>query len=386
MPKPIRVLAITNLFPNNKEPMKGVFNKQQFLELKKHCEIKVIAPVQWHRCAGIIRNEIIDGIEVHHPCFFTIPGFGRSLNGFFFYFSLICKVKELRKNFKFDLILAFWAYPDGFGSFLLAKSFKKPLIIKAGGSDINYNTQYPLRRRLISYALRNSNKVISVSNALKKHMVEIGVPENKIFVNPNGVNTALFHPMPKDYCREKLKLSLNSKIILFVGNLVPVKGVNYLIDAFAKLDRNGADLKLLIAGSGGLKASLEGQAVKLGIKEKVLFYGKQGHEDISSYINACDVFCLPSINEGCPNVVLEALACGKPVVASRVGGIPDMIPSDKFGVLVEPQDSTALAEGLKKALLIEWDKEFTQKGYSSLSWASSTKSLFEQIETVVANA
>lgn len=382
----MKVLAITNLFPNNKEPAKGIFNKQQFLELKKYCEIKVIAPVQWHRCAGIDRNEIIGGIEVHHPRFFYIPRFGRSLNGYFFYLSLINKVKQLRKNFKFDLILAFWAYPDGFGSFLLSKYFKKPVIIKAGGSDINYNTQYPLRRRIISYALRNSDKVISVSNALKKRMVEIGVPESKIFVNPNGVNTALFFPMSKDDCRKKLKLNLNSKIILFVGNLVSVKGINYLIEAFNKLDHKGADLKLLIVGSGGLKTSLEEQVVKSGIKEKVLFCGKKDHEEIPIYINACDVFCLPSINEGCPNVVLEALACGKPVVASRVGGIPDMVTSDKFGVLVEPQDSVALAEGLKKALLIEWDKEFTRKGHSSLSWALSTKSLFEQIEMVVSNA
>lgn len=379
----MKILIITNLFPNSKETTRGMYNKQQFMELAKLCELEVVAPIPWHHFSRTPVKETIDEIEVYHPRYFMLPKIGRSLYGFFFFISLVGFVKKIYKYFKFDLIVATWAYPDGFGSFLITKVLKKPIVIKTHGSDINIRTKYFLRRKMISYALRNSNKVITVSNALKGKIVEIGVPEDKIAVIPNGVDTDLFKPMNQQGCREILGLPLTTKIVLFIGNLVHIKGVDYLMDAFSQVSVKYDSAILIIVGDGNLKGHFIKKAKCLGLEGKIKFISRQPHNKIPLWMNACDVFCLPSLNEGCPNVILETLACGKPVVATKVGGIPEIISSEDYGILVTPGNSIELAQGLQKALEKEWNPEKLHQYVSGRDWKANAEEIFRILNLVI---
>ena len=361
----MKLLIITNLFPNSVEPTRGVFNKQQFLELAKLCELKVIAPIPWHKLSKVPNKEMIEGIDVYHPRYFMIPKIGRSLYGIFFFLSIIGMARRIEKTFCFDEILATWAYPDGFGSCLLAKLFKKPIVIKVHGSDINITMQSVVRKKMILYALKNSARIIAVSNALKDKMISMGALKEKIVVIPNGVDTILFSPMDRVECRKKLNIPNEQKIVLFMGNLKQIKGLNHLIEAMSRLPD---DIRLILVGSGGERDSLRALAERMGIQARVNFAGSRLHSEIPVWINASDVLCLPSLNEGCPNVVLEAQSCGIPVVATRVGGVSDIIRSSDTGLLVEPAYSDQLSDALKCAIDKKWDRQKIRDSVIKFDW------------------
>ncbi len=387
----MKILIITNLFPNSIESTRGMFNFQQFKALASlpSVEIKVIAPVpwfprlkikkEWYSFSLIPKKETISGFEVYHPRYVVIPKILRLLDGFAFFLGIMRTVKEVQKKFSFECILVTWAYPDGFGSFLAAKVLKKPVIIKVHGSDINVHTKSMLRKKMISYALRNSDKVIAVSSALKDRMVRICVPSEKIVVIPNGVNTGLFKPMDQTECRRKLELSLDKKIVLFVGNLVKIKGVETLVNAFAGLRVSGL---LVLVGNGPLEGTLRAKVKELGMEDRVIFAGRKAHGEIRYYMNACDIFCLPSRNEGCPNVLIEAVSCGKYVVATRVGGIPEIIESDRTGIMVEPDRPTQLAEAINKSLEISRIPGRTSSERRSYTWKQSAEMLSEVLNNL----
>lgn len=376
----MKILVITNLFPNTQETVRGAFNRQQIVELSRLCDVKVVAPLPLHYNRQIPEIEVIDGIEVYHPRYFMTPKVGRSLYGFFFFLSLINKVKTIQNTFDFDLIYATWAYPDGFGSYLISKVLKKPIIIKTHGSDINMYARYYLRRKMIAHALANSNAVIAVSNALKDRLVAIGVPHHKVVTVTNGIDNTLFRPLPQNTCRRDLALPENIKIVLFIGNLVPVKGVRFLIEAFSRLS-GLKDEHLVLLGDGDEKAELVKMAERLHLADRIQFVGRQPHDVIPLWMNACDVFCLPSINEGCPNVILEALACGKPVVATDAGGIPEIITSDKQGIIVPAKNTDALARALELALRKPWAKQPS----TTISWRQNAQIVFDECKMAIAD-
>lgn len=379
----MKLLIITNLFPNRKEPSRGIFNKQQFIELAKLYDVKVVAPMPWHKSGGIPREEIIGGIEAYHPRYFMTPKVLRSLYGFFFLFGILAKVKAIQKEFDFDCIFATWAYPDGFASALLATILKKPLVIKVHGSDINLHTKAFIRKRLIKYALNRSCKVIAVTEALKKSMIDLGIPASKIDVIQNGVDSKLFKPMDMNECRKKLNIGRNRKVILFAGNFVPVKGVKYLLEAFASLCEKKYPLSLILIGDGPEEKLLKERCKTLAIDDTVKFIGRKAHDEMPEWINSADILCLPSINEGCPNVVLEALSCGKPVVATRVGGLLEIVDSEEVGVLVEPVNPGKLSDALNKALGERWNYAGIRSRAGRFSWPESAARLKNTLESSI---
>jgi glycosyltransferase involved in cell wall biosynthesis len=332
---------------------------QQCLELAKYCDLKVVAPLPWSPLVyapawmggeRLPERETIDGIDVYHPRYFMTPKVGRMFYGYFFYLSLLENIREIYKSFHFDVIYAPWVFPDGVGSQLIARDMGKPIIIGALGTDINSYMNYFLRRKIIARSLAGSEGVIAVSRALKNKMVENGVPDDKISVITNGVDNEVFKPLDKEQCRKTLGITSSGKAILFVGNLVRGKGIEDLVDAFSGMSERIGDSRLMIIGDGPLKNSLKRRIDKAGLKGKVNFTGKQRHDSIPLWMNACDVFCLPSHNEGCPNVVLEAMACGAPIVATNVGGIPELIVPGIDGELVPAREPKALSAAIESVL------------------------------------
>jgi teichuronic acid biosynthesis glycosyltransferase TuaC len=361
----MKVLVFTALYPNNIWPNNGVFIKERMTRFARldGCEVKVIAPVpyfpalkgNWRwQFSQVLHQEIREGIEVYHPRRFMIPKVGMALYGLMMFLSVLPTVKRIRKDFDFDLIDAHWVYPDGLAAVLLGRVFKKPVIVSARGSDINLYSNFPVIRRLLQYTLGKADKVISVCAALKEAMIRLGIPAAKIAVVPNGVDAEKFHRVPKEAARIRLGLPADKKIILSVGGLVSRKGFDLLIKALNILLTKGfRDLYLVIIGDGECREKLEKLISFFGLDNNVRLTGSILHKDLYSWYSAADLFCLVSSREGWPNVLLESLACGTPVVATKVWGVPEVIGSDEVGLLTERTEQ-AIAETILLALRKEW--------------------------------
>lgn len=386
----MKILVITTNYPNNMEPNRSIFNKERIRYLSKHSEIKIIAPIPWvpsfldHKFSKVYKYELVDGIEIFHPRYFMIPKIGRSLYGFFFFLSIINFVKHFKKNYDFDLIYCPWVYPDGFAAALICRLLNKPLILHASGSDINYFTRFLIRRKLISYALKCSEHILVVSNALKEKLIDLGIDDNRISVVHSGVDLEKFYPMDMFYAREKCNLPREKKIVLFIGRLSEEKGVNYLVEAFSILCRNNLnDIYLVIIGEGSCKKKIMDKILSSKLNESTLMVGLKNHEEIPRWINAANLVCLPSLREGFPNVLLESLACGRPVVASNVGGVKEIIYSEDFGILVPPKDIFSLAYAIKTTLLKKWSPEKLRNNIKVKDWEYYNSLLLKLFSTII---
>lgn len=393
----MKILVISSIFPNGQDLTKGVFIKQQISELSKLCKLKVVAPVpyslpvkmikKWYKFSKVKQEEIIDNIEVYHPRYLVIPKIGRFLYGFCYYFGIYKTVKNIFKDFKFNIILTYFAYPDGFATALLSKICKKPFVIKTMGSDINVFTRNMIRRELTKYVLNKAYRVIAVSSDIKQKVVELGISPHKTTVIPNGINDSLFLRKDKLECRKGLSVPVDKSVILFIGNLKKDKGVIELINVFEKLVKSGDNSSILIIiGTGELKLKIINMIRKMKLTDQIILKGVVPHKEIPLWINACDVFCLPSYNEGCPNVILEALVCGKPVVGTEVGGIQEIVNSDNIGILVPPKNEELLSEAIQTALKRKWNTELICKIVEGMTWQRTANKILNELEMAVENS
>ncbi len=264
------------------------------------------------------------------------------------------RVFERMKERRFDLIDAHYVYPDGLAAVMLGKLFKIPVVVSARGSDINVFPRFRTIRPLVRWVLASADAVIAVSHGLKERMVELGCPPEKITVIPNGVDSAQFQPSPRSHMRDRLGLPLGGRIVLSVGNLTENKGFQILIEAVARLRERWQNLILVIIGEGAFRKQLERQIRFLRLENAVRLVGAQPNESLGAWYNSADLFCLASRDEGCPNVVLEAMACGLPVVVTPLGA--ELVSSSTLGVLSHrtPEDfQTAIEEVFRRT----WDRD-----------------------------
>jgi glycosyltransferase involved in cell wall biosynthesis len=261
------------------------------------------------------------------------------------------------KKINADLFHAHFIDIDGFVGAQLKEVYNKPLIVNASGSDAY---DLPFRndwyKACSLYVLSAADRVIAVSQYIAKKISELGVSKEKIRLIPNGYNK-IFRPFSQTIAREKLGLPQGKKILLCVGSLTEGKGHIYLLEAMKLIRKSRNDVTLLIIGSGDLETALRKRILQEGLDDSVFLVGEKVHGEIPLWMNACDVFVLPSLGESFGVVLIEALACGKPVVATHIGGIPEIISNDDVGVLVQPADPLALFEGLVVALSRKWLSE-----------------------------
>jgi len=335
----MKLLFVSNLFPNAAEPVRGIFNAQQVAALSKLCEVTVVAPT-----SQTMSDENRVGVRVVHPRFFHVPVLSRPFNGWLFARA----VEPVIRHERFDMVLASWAYPDAYGVMLVAEKLEFPFATTVLGSDVNAFFENPARKQQILRALRASRVVFAKSKALQSRLAAEGIESA---VDYNGLD------------REKRRR------VLFVGNLLPVKGPNVLARAAEELQ----DVDVIFVGNGPEKITA-GRCV-----------GARPHEEIPLWMNASDVLCLPSLNEGLPNVALEAMACGLPVVASRVGGVPEIVQEGVNGFLVPPSDANTLAETLRRALATKWDGVAIRASVSQFDWDVNARALFGVLEKIACN-
>ena len=289
------------------------------------------------------RQEFYHGIEVYHPRYPLLPKIGMSLTPWLMAQAIRPTLQELlRDGYDFDVIDAHYFYPDGVAAALLARDFQKPLVITARGSDLNLIGRLSLPRKWIRWAARHADHLITVSAALKQVLVEMGAHPPKITVLRNGVDVELFRPIERDTMRHELGLS--GFVLLSVGNLVPAKGHNLVIEAVAHLP----DAKLLIIGQGPDELRLRKMIANRGLDDRIHILGNMDQEALCNYYGAADALVLASAREGWPNVLLESMACGTPVIATNVGAAPDIIATPEAGILASERSTAALLEAIRQ--------------------------------------
>ncbi len=320
-------------------------------------------------------------LDIEYPPYWSIPG-APPLHGPALAASLLRRVSALHHAVSFEAVLTAWAYPDGFAAALLAGHLGVPLVSSVLGSDVNDLPARPALRWQIVHGLSRAARVVTVSEALREQTVRIGVPRERIVVAHNGVDGDVFAIRDRDEARAALDVPRGGALVGYVGNLAAEKGADVLVEAMGALARRGRAADLAIIGAGALEPALRARAAALGIEGRVRFLGRRVHDEVPRWISAFDVLCLPSRREGCPNVVLEALASGRPVVASEVGGVPELLRGDN-GILVPPDRPDALADALARALDRAWDPSALRATVPSLSWDAVARVYHRLVEEVV---
>lgn len=378
----MKLLLVSNLYPTPTEPTRGIFVHQLARRLAPLVELTVVCPLpwfpdlplpgasRWRHFARVPAEYAIDGIRVASPKYPLLPKVSEKRHAGLMHSTLAPAIRQLHERHRFDVMNTQWLYPDGVATARIAADLRIPLVLTALGSDVNVFSTEPAKWRQVMESTRAAAAVTTVSQALADSLAGLGVPRAKLTAILNGADHELFHVRDREASRRALGIAEAGRAIVFAGRLVPIKGVEHLLDAASRLAGSRGDFVVYLLGDGPLRDTLLADARERGLGERVKWMGPQPHARIAEWMGAADVFCLPSLNEGCPNVVLEALFSGRPVVASRVGGIPEMVNASN-GRLPAAGDGAALAAALGEALDRTWDAQAIREGVMHLTWEAA---------------
>ncbi len=392
----MKVLTFSTLFPNHLQQNHAVFIKNRMAAVQKYneVELKVVAPVpffpplrvnpRWYRFSQIKRLEVLDGIEIYHPRYPVTPKIGMSLYGLNMFLGSLQTVKAISRTFPFDLIDAHYIYPDGFAAILLGKYFHKPVVLSARGTDINLYPNFKIVRTIMKYALKRSSAIISVSCSLRDIMVnKLEIYPERIRVISNGIDPNVFCHSDKEEAKKNLGIFGKKKTVISVGSLIESKGHHILIDAISLLKKNNElDFYTYIIGEGEYRVFLENKIKQQGLEKDVSLIGQIPNNELSDWYSAADLFFLGSSREGWPNVISEALACGSPVVSTKVNGIQEIILSEDYGILTE-RNAEDFAHGLCKALVKKWDYQKIYEYGQSRTWETVASEVYNVFSDVL---
>ncbi len=330
----MKLLLITSTYPTPRFPNQGVFNGQLAIALNQEHSVRVIAPIPWTSSRPWSRtpsqpSRQTDAIRVSHPIFYYPPRMLHWTYAFWYWISIRGSVRHMTSEFRPDVILGYWAHPDGAAALRAARSLGVPAVVMVGGSDVKILARSGRRRIAIQTVLQNADRVVAFSQDLARCVSELGVPLQRIEVVYRGVDRSIFQPRDRIEARRSLsidcKVDGNSVIALWVGRLVEVKNPRMALQAAVKWKQCfGEKFRLVIIGDGHFRAGLEQYAETLGLKNCCSFLGSLPHEKIANWLQAANVTVLTSRSEGVPNVLLESIACGTPFVATDVGGVREI--------------------------------------------------------------
>lgn len=388
----MKILTFSTLFPNAEKPGHGIFVETRLRHLVASGKVqsRVVAPIPWfplrHRHFGKYASfarapheEIRSGIRVAHPRYPLLPKVGMAIAP-----ALLANAVKptigriIDEGYDFDLIDAHYFYPDGVAAALLGRHFNKPVVITARGSDITLIPQYRLPRTMIRWAATRADGIITVCNALKDEIVRLGVAADRVTSLRNGVDLQLFQPVDRDAARNAL--GLTQFTLLTVGHLVPVKGQELIIAALPML----AGVQLLIAGNGPDRKKLEDLARHLNVADRVRFLGALPQAELKNYYGAADALVLASSREGWANVLLEAMACGTPVIASKVWGTPEVVAAPEAGMLMAERTPDGLVQAVHALRAHYPDRAATRRYAERFSWDDTTAGQVQLFQRILA--
>lgn len=384
-----RVLVLSTLYPNAAQPNHGIFVENRLRHTLALGEISasVVAPVPYfpfsHPMFGryapfarVPEHEVRHGIDVVHPRYLVIPRLNR-FTPYFLYRTALRVVRNMQKQGQtFDVIDAHYFYPDGVAAALLGRKLRIPVVITGRGTDLTLIPKDARARRKIQWAIRQSSAMITVCEDLRRHLLNLGAPEDRTLSLRNGVDLDQF--TPGDRAAARTQFASSRFTWLSVGSLIPRKGHHITIEALAR----SLDCNLLIAGSGPLRAELELLAGRLGVGHRVRFLGDVPHAALPGVYRAADVMILASEREGWANVLLEAMACGTPVIATNINGTAEVVRAPAAGRLMAARTPEALLAAMSELRRNMPSSQATRAYAELFSWtqtANANKALLKDV-------
>lgn len=355
-----RIALVTPILPVPFDPTRGRYIHETARALSSLATVRVyyLQP-RYPRLPGLAPRSFLDGlvgpdfslpgIEVEALGYPALPGLSRITNGLLAARALAAPVARFRP----DLLLGYWLYPDGAAAQRVARKLGVPCVVGARGSDIH--VRHGVSRRLTAGVVARADALLTVSRAMRAAAIaDYGADPARCHAIANGFDTGVFHPRDRATARAALALDDADRIVLYVGRFVEAKGLRELVTAFGALLARDPRRRLVLLGDGVMRAALEQLLRDSGIAARTTLPGACEPAGVAQWLAACDVLTLPSWSEGYPNVVVEAVACGRPVVATDVGGTREILDADN-GILVPPRDAAALERALEDALTRAWD-------------------------------
>jgi len=376
----MRVAVITRYFPTSPEPWAGHSAYQTLRFLTQRCELKVFYPESQYpplltpkSRAGrnIDFNYRPAGVDVEYIGYPALPALSRPLNGWSAARSILSRVRA----YKPDIILNYIVYPDGDAALRVSRALKIPFVVTAIGSDLNVIP--PLCESLTQRVLREADCTITVSGDLLRTARRLGAPEDRSRAVLNGCDTTIFRPRDRAEARAALNISSDQETIVYVGRFDMAKGLGELVTAVSALATKRPNIHCHIVGDGPARQSLADSIAGQNASQHITLVPSCGTEGVAQWMAASNLITLPSYREGCPNVIIEALASGRPVVATNVGGIPELM-DDTDGRLVPARDSAALEAALDQVLGQTWDPSAIS-AHHSRSWSDVS----DDVETIL---
>jgi len=379
-----RLIVFASLFPGAEAPTVGTFIRERMFRVGRHVPIVVVSPQPWSPFDWLVRLfrrsfrpsmarfERMDNVEVHRPRWLSLPGVAKRFDGWLMWRGSERCVRELHRQFHATAIDAHFLYPDGWAAARIAQRLALPCTITLRGSKDEWLIGTD-RERLLVEAMNSATKLFSVSESLKRNVAEkLGVAPQKVTVIGNGVDTHKFRPVDRIEARRRIGVSPDAEVMIGVGGLISRKGFHRVIPLIPWLRERHPRLLYLIVGGGTTQADMRGELEALarqhGVSDCVVFCGQQNPGDLSAFYSAADVFVLATEHEGWANVFLEAMACGLPIVTTRVGGNAEVVLTPTSGELVEWWNPQAFASAIDRALAHRWDREAIIAYARSNSW------------------
>jgi len=358
----LRIAVVTAHFPSSAQPTHGRPAYQTMRVLSETCDVQVFYPHAVYPSLLRPRSRIYTGLDASYSLpgvkagyydYPAVPMISRPFNGQLAARALLPHVRA----FAPDLVFSYFLYPDGYAALKIGQALKVPVGAMGVGSDVHsiHDRFSAMRTRAL---LRNADFLLAISEDLRERMIAMGAPPEKTRTLVSGCDLSVFHPMDSLEARRQLQIDPVSEAVVYIGRMDVRKGLRELVEAAVRLHPARPNLHVYLIGAGSDRPIVEAAIQAGNAGSYVHALPECSFDEVAVWMTAASLVTLPSYMEGCPNVVLEALACGRPVVATNVGGIPELMPPhlvDRCGRLVPPRDPAALAEALTSVLDQSWD-------------------------------
>lgn len=386
------IVVFSSLFPSQVQPGAGLFVRERMFRVGSHLPLVVVAPTPWFPLQGLLSNlkpgfrpgaprfERQSGHEVWFPRFLSVPGFLKRLDGLLMALGAWPRLRALKRAGRLDIIDAHFGYPDGYAATLLGRWLHVPVCITLRGTEARHARDAQLAVLLRS-ALQVADHVFTVSGSLAQLALRLHAPLERVQVVGNGVDLTKFAPQPQAAARQRLGIPSDVPVLVTVGGLVERKGFHRVMACLPELRRRFPGLLYLVVGGpspeGDWTDRLHKLADDLGLQDAVRFMGPLPSSALSEVLSAANVFVLSTRNEGWANVLLEAMACGLPVVATDVGGNAEVVCRSELGTVVPFDDAPQLLEALAEALSIRWDRQAIRAYAAANTWDQRIQTLLD---------
>jgi teichuronic acid biosynthesis glycosyltransferase TuaC len=377
----LKVTLVTPIFPIPAQPYRGHSEYEIVLALSKRADVNVICPFprypKWFQPNYDHRHPDLSysppGVTTRYFEYPALPGVTRCING------KVC-ARYLEPYFRErmpDVACNFWLYPEGYATVAVARRLGIPSVIGSIGSDLNRFVD-PASRWLTKRAMKRATFVVTKSEHLRQRAIQMGISPSKVRTIRNGCNPTVFHVGDRSAARAQLAIEERAELVLFVGRLDIAKGIEELLEAFASLAGRRPNLQLAFVGDGPGGEHLRSKSKHLALEDRITLIGACSSQQVAQWLGAANVLALPSYNEGYPNVVIEALSCGRPVIATKVGGILELV-NEESGILIAPRDSRALAVAIEESMERRWDEHSISEQFRR-GWDKAAEELLQICE------